>query len=292
MTDAEVTTNILVMQRLGKKDLTGHCLQTNPNRYRQVCLPARQANNINPPELVKEYEKRGGLLSPRRLSDKILDEFLDTLKSQGFSGQFMQKPVAEEGNLVHLKWIREFEWQEAEVRANNFDQRIIWNFYIDGAYTEDTLNAPTGILVAAIIGGWLYVRHAERAWMELPALIKHIPSVCALHGYSSESYIFIEPKASGHSIAQMLDYNTPLNVQLDKPPKEGKVERMKACLPFIESGHLRLLKGAVWGDMYKGELTTFPFVEYKDLSDCTTMAIDHCQEGAIGGGEILDMAAI
>ena len=78
----------------------------------------------------------------------------------------------------------------------------------------------------------------------------------------------------------------------DKEPKGDKVQRMKSNLPFCESGKLHLLKGANWRDMYLGELTTFPFTDYMDLTDVTNMAIDRTESGGVGGNEILDMVSI
>lgn len=295
MTNADVTTKIIVMQRLGKKDLTGHCLDKNPEDYQHICLPAelteKSRENIKPPELIEKYVEQDGLLSPKRLSRTALAKFKKELGSISFAGQFGQSPVAEGGNLVKGSWIRTFEWNDVEERANNFDQRVVWHFFIDGAYTKDELNAPTAILVAAGIGGWLFVRHAERQWMEIPELIKHIPTVCNLHGYTDESYIYVEPKASGLSIIQMLERYTTLNVFADTAPRIGKVERMKGNLPFCEAGHLLVLKGGTWVPMYLGELTTFPFTDYMDLTDTTNMAIDRVDKGGVGGGEILEMAS-
>ena len=128
--------------------------------------------------------------------------------------------------------------------------------------------------------------------MELPELIKRIPMVCKEHGYTDESYIYVEPKASGLSIIQMLERYTTLNVLSDKPPRAGKVERTKANLPFYEAGHLRTLVNAPWTGMYLGELESFPFSDYADLTDITNMAIDHVDRGGVGGGAILSMATI
>ncbi len=292
MTDADVSTKIIVMQRLSKQDLTGHCLKNNPEAYRHICLPATDSPKVKPFALRKEYRKRDGLLSPKRLSRSALEKFRKGMGSIGYAGQYDQNPIAEGGNLIKEGWVKEFTMEQLAIRANDFDTRIVWNFFIDGAYTQDVLNAPTAILVAAGVGGWCFVRHAERQWMELPELIKHIPKVCKEHGYCEQSYIYVEPKASGLSIIQMLERYTTLNVLADKPPREGKVERTKGNLPFIEAGHLQVLKGGQWVTMYLGELEAFPFSEYMDLTDVTNMAIDRVDKGGVGGGEILDIGSL
>ena len=52
------------------------------------------------------------------------------------------------------------------------------------------------------------------------------------------------------------------------------------CLPSYksrESGRVKLLRGSDWLDMYLDELKTFPFGEYDDLVDVTSMAITRMQ---------------
>ena len=161
LTNPDVSTKIVVMQRLSKKDLTGHCITQNPDLYKHICLPAEESDNIKPATLRRVYKARGGLLSPIRLSPEILAKFRKTLGSIGYAGQYRQDPVAEGGNLIKHGWIGTWTWDEIEKRRNDFDQQIIWNVYIDGAYTQDELNAPTGIMVAAGVGGWCFVRHVE-----------------------------------------------------------------------------------------------------------------------------------
>jgi len=287
-TDPLVAQKILVMQRLSKNDLTGHCL-TKGDKYRQICLPAEKSKHIKPIEKASKYVN--DLLDPVRLSRPVLEDFRVELGAQGYAGQYGQTPTAEEGNLVNPEWFGRFDIPTIIQEAFNQGVDLSWDFFIDSAFTEKTTNAPTAIMAAARILGHLYVRHTQRVWMELPELIKFIPGYVSAHGYSEGSRIFIEPKASGLPAAQMLRRYTKLNIILDTAPTTDKVSRLKACLPFMEAGRQKLLKDSDWIEMYCGELKTFPFSDYKDLTDITTMAINRTQEQD-SGGEIFGMEAI
>lgn len=289
-TDPLIAQKILVMQRLARNDLTGHYLSKG-DKYRHICLPAEKSIRVKPVELLNNYDGHGGLLDPVRLSKRVLDDFYVELGARGYAGQYGQTPTAEEGNLIKPEWVRYFEISALSDQAFSEDEPLNWDFYIDGAYTEDITNAPTAVLVAARFKGSLYVRNARRVWMELPDLIKFLPEFARNNGYTEGSRIIIEPKASGLSIGQSLRAYTSLNVVIDKPPKAGKTERLKDCTPFIEGGRFYVLRNGEFVPMYLDELKAAPFADYWDLTDCTTMAVLRAKIEA-ESDEIFDMQAV
>ena len=286
LTDARVSQKIIVMQRLGTNDLTGHCLLKKGGMYRHICLPAEVSKYVVPHSLEAIYVD--GLLDPDRLNQDVLKGFRVALGTNNYSGQFAQNPVAEGGNLVKPEWFGRFTLHELENQAHENHDTITWNVFVDGAYTSDEINCPTALLVAGYYQNNLYIRDVERAWMELPELLKHIPKVSTRNRLNGTSAIIIEPKASGLSIGQMLRKYTDLNVILDKPPREGKTERLKAKLPFIEGQRVILEANGSWVDMFIDELKAFPFGEFADITDTLVMAIDRA-EGDRAGSTIFGM---
>lgn len=277
-TDPRVTVKINIQQRLAINDLTGHMLSQDPNGYRHICLPAEKSDLISPPELAAKYDENDGLLSPKRLSRKELAKKRLIHGKLGYAGQYKQQPMDEEGALLNPKYITPWTMKRLEDLAFEEDQDIIWNMWVDGAYTEDKTNDPTGILIGAKMGNKLFIRYAAQEWMELPQLIKEIKALADQHDFGKESRVFVEPKASGLSAAQMLRTHSKLNIIIDKPPRDDKTVRFKSCLPFVEGYRLVVLDGAHWTTMYIDELKTFPFSEHDDLADCTSMAISWAQE--------------
>lgn len=289
MTNPKVTQKIIIMQRLAKKDLTGHCLAKGNGMYRHICLPAENTKAVYPAELAQHYTN--GLLDANRLDADVLRVLRINLGSNNFAGQYLQEPVAAEGNLIKPEWFRTFTLGKLQDRVLNDRGALVWHMYVDGAYTEKLINCPTALLVAAAYGYDLFIREAARVWMELPELIRYIPAMAVRNGFTEASKVYIEPKASGLSAAQMLRRETPLNVIEDAAPREGKVERLKARLPFIESGRCYLLEDGHWVPMFLDETKAFPFGEYADITDTLTMAtsrVDTPHESS----SILDMASI
>lgn len=287
LTDQAVSVRIIVMQRLHINDLTGHCLTKNPTGYRHICLPGKISDDVRPREMAAKYTD--GYLDPVRFGPAVLDKLKVNLGSLEFAGQIMQTPIPEEGNLMKPdKWFKKFSLSELEEKAWKNEHELAWDMAIDGAFTEDEINAPTALMAYAWFENQLYIREVTNVWMELPELIKFIPEFAHRNQVGKISRIFIEPKASGMPAAQMLNKNTTLNVILDKEPRGDKVARAKASLPFMEAGKVHTLQNAAWEEEYYTQLKTFPTGKYKDMVDVTTMTINKAEDP---GQEIFDIAA-
>lgn len=289
MTDANTTQKIIVMQRLATNDLSGHVLGTKENEYRSICIPAEVSPNIHPPELAQHYQD--GVMDAVRLGKEALYRFRLALGSHGYSGQYMQNPIAEEGNLVKPEWFGMFTLDKMHRQAYEDRLPVVWNLFIDGAYTEKHVNDPTALLCAAHWQNNLYIRDVTRVWMELPELVKFIPDFALRNLLTDESRIFVEPKASGLSIVQTLRRYTRLNVVADKPPKADKVQRLKQHLPFIEAQRVFLLEGAAWVPVFLDEVKAFPFGQHDDITDCLTMACSRT-EHSVEAGSILGIGIV
>ena len=290
LTNPDVSAKVIVMQRLAANDLTGHCLKTKVGQYRLVRLPAELTKDVEPPSAAQYYIE--GLLDPVRLSLRVLSNMRVALGSAGYAGQYLQTPSDMRGNLAQRAWFKTFQLSQLDDIARQAGEDVVWHLFIDGAYTENKLNAPTALLAACYLGADMYIRDAARVWMELPDLIRHIPEFAARNGCNTQSKIYIEPKASGLSAAQMLRQYTTLNVVLGKAPTKDKVTRFKAALPYLESGRAHVLEEASWLAEYLDEVTTFPFSTYKDLVDVTSMAVQHGERGGVDGSSILIMQSI
>jgi len=184
-----------------------------------------------------------------------------------FSGQYMQRPSPDEGGIFRKEWfdvIDRFELPKMES----------WELFIDGAYTKNTQNDPTGLQISAKSGGDLYILASIDKYLEMPELIKFIPQFIALYGVYI-SMILVEPKASGKSIAQLLRNQTDYNVSeiRGKIIQESKIERATKSAPFAEGGRVHLVKGP-WVEPYLHQMAVFPNGKHDEHIDLTSYAID------------------
>lgn len=266
------TPTITVMQRLHTEDSTGHDLAKEGKPIKHICLPAELTHDVKPKELAQFYID--GLLDPNRLSRATLKQAKIDLGSYGYAGQMLQTPILEGGNTIKEAWLQYFSLGQLEEEVLSDKRQLRWQFTMDGAYTEKETNDPSALFCYAEYKNKLYVRDVVAVRMEMQDLLRFIPEFAYRNGYNRYfSKIFIEPKANGMSVAQMLKTSTKLNIILDDPPRDDKVARVSACVPFIESGRMYLLRNASWIKNFVQEITEFPMAEHDDQVDVMTMAI-------------------
>ena len=129
------------------------------------------------------------------------------------------------------------------------------------------------MLCAAFHNNELYIREVKAVRLEFPELIKEVQMFTAMNGYTNRSRIYVEPKASGKSIVQMLKRSTGLNIMEDRPPTQDKISRASSVSAFIESGRVNLIDGR-YIDAFLNELKAFPNAAHDDMVDVLVMAID------------------
>ena len=266
LTPINLGIRIIIMQRLHENDLTGFLLETNPEQYRHICLPAEASDIVQPVELKEKYIN--GLLDPTRLSAMILSGFRKTLGLRGYTGQYEQRPSPDEGGIIKRTW---FDILLPEMLIRNIAESPI-HFFIDSAYTAKTENDPTGILTCFKQDNFLYILDFSEKWLEFPELCKNIIIHTNGYQYSPISKIFIEPKASGKSIVQQLRSATSLNVIEAPNPENDKVTRAHSIAPTLEARRVRLIQGP-YIEHFLDLLGSFPSGNHDEAIDTLVMAV-------------------
>lgn len=285
--DKKRTPTITVMQRLHDEDSTGHDLKKKGKRIEHICMPGELTDDVKPEEIRKYYI--GGLLDPERLSREVLDQMKLDLGSYGYAGQVLQTPIKAGGNMIKEEWFGRFSLIDLKKEVYNF-MDVPWNFTIDSAYTDKGDGDATAILAYCKLMNNLYIRDCAAVRLEMPELLKFIPEFVYRNGYNSGSRIYIEPKASGLSVAQMMKRNTDLNIIIDEPPTASKEQRVAEASPFMEAGRCYLLDGASFIRNFLEELKIFPLADHDDQVDVLTMAIRRSREQI--GVNIVDLSAM
>jgi len=260
----DISVVIIVMQRLHELDTTGYLLSKKDLKIKHICIPAEVSKDINPPELKSYYID--GLFDPIRRNRESLNTTKTDLGSYGYAGQMMQRPAPLEGGMIKKNWFPIIE--RAEVPPG------VVNFYLDPAYTAKQTNDPTGAQAYIAANGNLYILFSTSVWKEFPDLCAWLPEWVKQWGYSNQSRIRIEPKASGKSIVQQIKSTTGLNVIEDQAPKDDKVTRVNSASPKMEAGRVFLVRGS-WNEAYLNQMASFPNGVHDDEVDCTTAAIEN-----------------
>ena len=258
-----LTPLVLVMQRLHEADPTGLLLVKQGKRIKHICLPATADKRVIPASLRANYID--GLLDPIRLNRQALTEAKLDLGSFGYAGQFDQDPAPSEGGIFKKEYFKVVQWKP------EYDT-LTWNFVADTAYTSDDENDPSGIWCYTKYKNDFIVRSARTFYLEFPELCKKMVSFTHEHGYTKNSLIEVEPKASGKSLVQTLKRTTQLNVKEGKPPARDKIARANDVSPVVESGRVLFIEG-LWNKEAIDQLSTFPNAAHDEHVDCLTMMI-------------------
>lgn len=287
---------IIIQQRLGEDDLTGHILEHEADGWTHLCLPGRY-------EPERSFHTSIGWKDPRTEPDELLwperfsEEYLKRLeKSMGpftFAGQIQQRPEPKGGGIIKREWWK--VWEPDSYPPMDFILATL-----DGAYTEDRMNDPSGMIVWGIFSGDVqspttrivgpdghvirpdstYSEFAPRvmcmyAWdtrLELHELVEKTANTCIK---MKVDLLLIENKASGISVAQevrRLYSRERFGVELFDPKSQDKAARLYSVQHLFAEG---IINGPdrPWMERVINQVAQFPKGKNDEYVDLTSMGL-------------------
>lgn len=184
--------------------------------------------------------------------------------ARAWAALYQCSPRTEGGNLIHRDWWRFYD--PAAVRT--FASELI---SVDAAFKDGDDNDYVSIQVWGKLGIDYYLRYCLNQHLDFPATVAALRTVRSL--YPNARTVLIEDKANGSAIIQTLRkemFCIPVN------PQGGKIARVNAIAPAIESGHVYLpyLEGAPWMEAYIDQFSLFPNGAHDDMVDATSQALN------------------
>lgn len=263
--DKAVTPLVLIMQRLAQDDPTGYLLRRG--RIRHICLPAEETPDINPAELREKYIN--GLMDPKRLSQKVLDEF----KQEGdyfYSGQFLQNPIPLGGGMFKTDRLN---FVDSAPDKRQFKKIIRYWDNAGSPKKGDRKRAYTcGVKMGVDIFGRFFIMDVKR--VRLDSAAREMLKNSTAHSDTREIEIIQEQE--GGSGGQESAENTlrrtlvGFHVKVDIP-KGDKTLRADPFSSQVNIGNVYLVK-APWNKDYVEEMKHFPHSTYKDQIDASSGA--------------------
>lgn len=274
---------VMIMQRLHDEDPTGFLMTTGAlEGWTQISIPALidQETLDKFPDFIKEEaipyikkdidtygsasywefkEKRDGLIK------------LSEIDSNVFKAQYQQEPCPEGGILIQKEWIQKYS--SLPEKLTNF--RITADTAISSKKHADN----SVFILSAESGGNLYILDLIKGKWEMPQLqqnaINFVYKYKANYPKTLFKGLFIEYKASGQGLVQILRDNTKLPI-IDVVPQGDKVLRVQQCLPYLQGKRIHVPENAIWVDDFLDELARFsPTMSHKhdDQVDALVYAI-------------------
>ncbi|MDD6159619.1 MAG: phage terminase large subunit [Oscillospiraceae bacterium] len=252
---------ILIMTPWHEDDLRGRILRTERNvKYIRLPVEAEENDPLG--------RKLGEPLCPELGKDaKWLAQFREAYLNDPKGGQrawsalYRCDPRREEGNLVRRDWWRYYEPGEEP----RFGTQVI---SVDAAFKGGERSDYVAITVWGKSGSCYYLRCCLKRRMDFVGTLAAIRQM--KERYPEARTVLIEDKANGSAIINVLQkemFCVPVN------PEGGKVSRVYAVSPAIESGHVFLPKAAAWLGEYVDEWAAFPNGAHDDCVDSSTQAL-------------------
>jgi len=258
LNNSKVGLRIIIMQRLHMEDVTGFLLDNGD--YRHICIPVEETGDIKPAILKKQY--KDGLFWPEKFGRRMLDDYRRELGSYGFTGQYLQRPVPEEGGIWKIEWWQYYaklpevqpsniiqSWDTAFKKGENNDYSVCSTWY---QFDED-----------------FYLVDITKERYEFPELKRMVKS---LYEKYRPYKIIVEDKASGQSLIQELKRDGALPVYPVKVDRD-KIARANAVSPIIEQGRVYLPESASWVSEFIKETSNFPFAPHDDQVDSVSQGL-------------------
>ncbi len=255
--DKKKVPKILIMQRLNENDPTGYILNSGL-KVKHICLPSELTDYTTNPELYTN-----GVLDEVRMGHDVLEKYKNFAYS--YASQFLQSPSPLEGGIIKKEWF-------VIDKINSIGRKTI---LIDGAYTNNKSNDPTGILITEFRNGKTYILNYIREWLTISELLDKMPYIFEANGITQRDEILIEPKASGKDLVSMFRkfFNIPTNELKGDFIKFSKRERIETAAPFVQQGSF-ILNKAEWNEQFINELCMFPNAKHDEAVDLLSYACE------------------
>lgn len=289
LNDQNTGAKICVQQRTGQRDLSGVILEQGG--YEHLILPAEYEGKKHRTIIGWEDPRNndGELLWPAKVGREAIEALKKQLGSYAYAGQFQQRPAPREGGLIKLAWFGYYRLYRDQY--GYLISPIFKNVYQvwDTSFKEGEENDFSVCLTFGLGESGYYLISRFKKKVDFPTLEK--TAILLANQYKPQQ-IFIEDKASGQSLIQVLRKRTTLPIKAVKADRD-KVARLNAVSGYIEAGRLILPEGEPWLEDYIEELTTFPAGKHDDQVDATVHFLMNIALGrdtphqAHGNGSIL-----
>lgn len=201
LNDAKTGAIIVIQQRLGEQDLTGHILEKDDAEdWTQLVLPMEfetwRKTWVSSIGWQDPRNEEGELLWPERFGTAEVRKLENNLRKWRAAGQLQQRPEPAGGGIIKREWWR--LWPPEGERLGPNRQPIKAVHYppftyivasLDTAHTEKTINDPSALTIWGIFDGPVVSEQVQTAPAtdHQPALygrVEHKTSACAMLVYA------------------------------------------------------------------------------------------------------------
>ena len=318
LNDPKTGAFIVVQQRLGEEDLTGHILEREGDEWTKLILPMEhepaRAAMLYPNQIgwIDPRKNEGELLWPERFGKREVDAIARRLSPFRAAGQLQQRPEPAGGGLIKRKdwmpWPPEGENPD-DLRSALYPACDYILASLDTAYTENTMNDPSALTIWGVFSGEQVARdirideqntmrvygetsarvillYAWQGHLDLHSLVMQVASLCRAKPESSKlpgfpvDKLLIEGKASGLSVAQeMRRLFSGQGFSINViDPKNTDKIARLYSVQHLFEEKMIYAPDRPYTEMVIDQCGTFPNARHDDLVDTVSMALRHLRD--------------
>ncbi len=255
---------VLVMQRLHTEDLAGYLLNTAPDIWDILKIPAiANDNRIYQISRNTYIQGEGEILHELRYSPEILSKIEKEMGRGNFAAQYMQEPIMENNSMIKEAEISFYDKLEGQIEFTVQS----W----DTAIKTSQISDYSVCTIWGISNGSYYLLEMHRAKHGYPELKNH--SIKLINRYNPK-FILIEDHASGQSLIQDLRAEGMMNIYPIKH-KIDKITRFASVVSVFHSDIVKIPKNASWLPAFIREITEFPHSNHDDIVDSVSQFLGY-----------------
>lgn len=253
---------LITLTRWHEDDLAGRILQQESEDWVVVKLPAINIKGTS------EYDPRE-VGEPLWAAKHSLQRMKDIEKHSPnvFMSMYQQEPTNEEGEILQRGDFTVVSLSDIPENIINQTKDAI----ADTAYTAKSENDPSAAMVYSEYDNHIYIWDYMEVREELSNLVTRLIRFLTPH-FSRRSVLYVEPKASGQSVINLMKTQTMLTIKEHKNPAIDKVARVWSVEPIVSGKRVILIKGA-WNDKFINDCASFPKIKHDEAPDLLAMAI-------------------
>lgn len=247
---------ILILTRWHEDDLQGRLLNPEygePLNWQVYNFPLEAEENDVLGRSVGEP------LWPERYGKSFIEERKRYPSS--FNSLYQGRPTSQEGNILKRDWWKYYDKLPAIATTI---------MSVDATFKDEDDSDFVAIQVWGKTGANMYLIDSMKARMNFPTTLQAIRNMRKKH--PEVGTILVEDKANGPAIISML--HREIGGMIPVKPEGGKVARVNAVSPHIESGNVFLPRHAEWLHDFVEECASFPKGKHDDQVDAMSQALN------------------
>ena len=265
MNDPELSSIILIMQRIHEDDPTGIVLAKNWG-WDHLMLPMRFEESrrcVTSLGIADWRTYEGELLFPERFPEKVVSELEDVLGEYAAAGQLQQRPAPREGGM--------FKVDKIEIVSHAPAGGVMVRGWDLAASKGATSPYTAGGKLLLAPDGYLYIMDMRRKRASPFEAEAMIDLSCDQDGLDVRQSIPQDPGQAGVAQKQHMAKKFGGKNFRFSTERGSKEQRAVPLSSQVDAGMVRMVKGD-WNSALVEEMRNFPNGRYKDQVDALTRA--------------------